>query len=588
MRHTRPFILGVLTAALVAAGCNGTQQTTATSTAEAAGNSKSTSQPQTNIAKPKAPQRTQIEEREAAASAVLHKRARALHDSVAHESMRSIQPAPIPIYVPAQSVDRENYAHFDENPIKRVAENPVSTFSIDVDTGAYSNVRRFLNQGQMPRHDAVRIEELINYFDYAYALPQEKSQPFGVSTEITETPWNSKTRLLQVGIQGWKPQGEIPPSNLVFLIDVSGSMGTPDKLPLLRSAMKLLVKQLGEQDRISIAVYAGAAGMVLEPTPGDQHAKISRAIDNLNAGGSTNGGAGIKLAYSLAQQGFIKGGVNRVILASDGDFNVGTVNFEALVELVSEQRKSNIALTTLGFGTGNYNDHLVEQLSNKGNGNYAYIDNLAEAQRVLVDNRATTLQTIAKDVKIQIEFNPASVSEYRLIGYENRALAREDFNNDQVDAGEIGAGHTVTALYEIALAGDGGERIDPLRYSAEKKRQSGAEKIYQASDQNELAFLRLRYKMPNADNSKLLEYPVTRNAIKPLNTASDNLRFAAAVAGFGQLLRGGDYTEAYNYDQVLQLARQARGTDEDGRRGEFLQLVQLAESLSTNPAQARR
>ena len=588
MRHTRPFILGVLTAALVAAGCNGTQQTTATSTAEAAGNSKSTSQPQTNIAKPKAPQRTQIEEREAAASAVLHKRARALHDSVAHESMRSIQPAPIPIYVPAQSVDRENYAHFDENPIKRVAENPVSTFSIDVDTGAYSNVSRFLNQGQMPRHDAVRIEELINYFDYAYALPQEKSQPFGVSTEITETPWNSKTRLLQVGIQGWKPQGEIPPSNLVFLIDVSGSMGTPDKLPLLRSAMKLLVKQLGEQDRISIAVYAGAAGMVLEPTPGDQHAKISRAIDNLNAGGSTNGGAGIKLAYSLAQQGFIKGGVNRVILASDGDFNVGTVNFEALVELVSEQRKSNIALTTLGFGTGNYNDHLVEQLSNKGNGNYAYIDNLAEAQRVLVDNRAATLQTIAKDVKIQIEFNPASVSEYRLIGYENRALAREDFNNDQVDAGEIGAGHTVTALYEIALAGDGGERIDPLRYSAEKKRQSGAEKIYQASDQNELAFLRLRYKMPNADNSKLLEYPVTRNAIKPLNTASDNLRFAAAVAGFGQLLRGGDYTEAYNYDQVLQLARQARGTDEDGRRGEFLQLVQLAESLSTNPAQARR
>jgi len=588
MRHTRPFILGVLTAALVAAGCNGTQQTTATSTAEAAGNSKSTSQPQTNIAKPKAPQRTQIEEREAAASAVLHKRARALHDSVAHESMRSIQPAPIPIYVPAQSVDRENYAHFDENPIKRVVENPVSTLSIDVNTGAYSNVRRFLNQGQMPRHDAVRIEELINYFDYAYALPQEKSQPFGVSTEITETPWNSKTRLLQVGIQGWKPQGEIPPSNLVFLIDVSGSMGTPDKLPLLRSAMKLLVKQLGEQDRISIAVYAGAAGMVLEPTPGDQHAKISRAIDNLNAGGSTNGGAGIKLAYSLAQQGFIKGGVNRVILASDGDFNVGTVNFEALVELVSEQRKSNIALTTLGFGTGNYNDHLVEQLSNKGNGNYAYIDNLAEAQRVLVDNRATTLQTIAKDVKIQIEFNPASVSEYRLIGYENRALAREDFNNDQVDAGEIGAGHTVTALYEIALAGDGGERIDPLRYSAEKKRQSGAEKIYQASDQNELAFLRLRYKMPNADNSKLLEYPVTRNAIKPLNTASDNLRFAAAVAGFGQLLRGGDYTEAYNYDQVLQLARQARGTDEDGRRGEFLQLVQLAESLSTNPAQARR
>ena len=474
---------------------------------------------------------------------------------------------------PRRPVDRENYAHFDDNPVKRAAEQPVSTFSVDVDTGAYANVRRFLNDGRLPRTDAVRTEELINYFDYKYAVPADRERPFGVATAVARTPWNDDTHLVQVGIQGWQPTGEPPPANLVFLIDVSGSMRSPDKLSLLKSAMKLLVKQLDAEDRVSIAVYAGAAGAVLEPTPGDRHAQITAAIDNLRAGGSTNGGAGIHLAYSMAQQAFIDDGINRVILASDGDFNVGTADFQTLVDLVAEKRASDVALTTLGFGTGNYNDRLVEQLSNKGNGNYAYIDNLSEARRVLVDNHAATLQTIAKDVKIQIEFNPASVAEYRLIGYENRQLAREDFNNDNVDAGEIGAGHTVTALYEIALVGSGGERMDPLRYGSGDTPAGG--------DTDELAFLRLRYKAPGGDTSRLIEQPIERDAIRPLAEAGDDLRFAAAVAGFGQLLRGGQYTGDFGHSEVLELARTARGTDADGRRGEFLQLVQLAQALDT-------
>lgn len=482
--------------------------------------------------------------------------------------------------IPSRPAQRETYAHFTDNPVKQVAEHPVSTFSIDVDTGAYSNVRRILNQGRLPRSDAVRTEELVNYFDYDYALPDDAGQPFGISTQMTSTPWNKHTHLLQIGIQGRKPQAEIRPSNLVFLIDVSGSMHSPDKLPLLQSALKLLTKQLGEKDRIGIVVYASAAGTVLPPTRGDKHATIMAAIDRLRAGGSTNGGAGIHQAYALAQQAFIKQGVNRVILASDGDFNVGTTNFNALIDLVVEKRQSGIALTTLGFGSGNYNERLIEQLSNKGDGNYAYIDNLSEARRVLVEKRAATLQTIAKDVKVQIEFNPAKVAEYRLIGYENRALARTDFNNDRVDAGDIGAGHTVTALYEIALVGSNGERMDTLRYAPPQ-----SAKINNA---NELAFLRLRYKMPGTKTSRLIEKPITRDAFVPLEQASNNLRFAAAVAGFGQLLRGGKYTKRYNYTQVLELARQARGADVDGRRGEFLQLVQLADALSTHTAQARR
>ncbi len=474
----------------------------------------------------------------------------------------------------SEPTDRENYAHQEENPVKRAAEQPVSTFSIDVDTGSYANIRRFLNQGKLPPRDAVRVEEMINYFDYAWAQPESRQPPFRVSTELAPTPWNPKTLLLAVGIKGYDvPKSQLPPANLVFLIDVSGSMDSPDKIGLLKPALKLLTRQLRAEDKVAIAVYAGAAGMVLEPTPGNQKGKIEAALDRLSAGGSTNGGAGIQLAYNLARDGLIKGGVNRVILATDGDFNVGTVNFEALKNLVETQRKSGIALTTLGFGTGNYNDRLMEQLADAGNGNYAYIDTLQEANKALVEQMSATLLTIAKDVKIQIEFNPALVEEYRLIGYENRVLRREDFSNDAVDAGDIGAGHTVTALYEIALKGSGGSLTEPLRYSppaAETAAERG----------NELAFLRLRYKQPDREVSELLEWPIRRDqAIKDAKEASEHFRFAAAVAGFGQLLRGGRHTSGFDYDAILALARSARGADPFGYRGEFLNLVSLAQSL---------
>jgi Ca-activated chloride channel family protein len=476
--------------------------------------------------------------------------------------------------LPSQPTDRENYAQIEDNPVKRAAEQPVSTFSIDVDTGSYANVRRFLNSGRLPPHDAVRVEELINYFDYDYPLPDGRQPPFRVSTELAPAPWNPKTLLLAVGIKGYDlPKTELPPANLVFLVDVSGSMQNPAKLDLLKPALKLLVRQLRPQDKVAIAVYAGAAGMVLEPTSGGQKAKIEAALDRLSAGGSTNGGAGIQLAYNLAREGFVKDGVNRVILATDGDFNVGTVNFQALKNLVETQRKSGIALTTLGFGAGNYNDRLMEQLADAGNGNHAYIDTLQEANKVLVEQMSATLLTIAKDVKIQIEFNPALVEEYRLIGYENRVLRREDFNNDAVDAGDIGAGHTVTALYEIALKGGGGSLTEPLRYGQPAVADSAARG-------DEIAFLRLRYKQPDGDASRLQEWPIRRDqAAKDWKGASERFRFAAAVASFGQLLRGGRYTASFGYDEVLALARGARGDDPFGYRGEFLTLVGLAKSL---------
>ncbi|MDG4594546.1 MAG: VWA domain-containing protein [Candidatus Contendobacter sp.] len=473
----------------------------------------------------------------------------------------------------SEPTDRERYAHPEENPVKRAAEQPVSTFSIDVDTGSYANVRRFLNAGRLPPRDAVRVEELINYFDYDYPPPDSRQPPFQVSTELAPTPWNPKTLLLAVGIKGYEvPKNRLPPANLVFLIDVSGSMNAPDKMDLLKPALKLLARQLRPEDKVAIAVYAGAAGLVLEPTPGNQKAKIEAALDRLSAGGSTNGGAGIQLAYNLAREGFVEGGVNRVILATDGDFNVGTVNFEALKNLVETQRKSGVALTTLGFGTGNYNDQLMEQLADAGNGNYAYIDTLREANKALVEQMSATLLTIAKDVKIQIEFNPAVVEEYRLIGYENRVLRREDFNNDAVDAGDIGAGHTVTALYEIALKGSGGNLTEPLRYGkpVETTEPRG----------DEIAFLRLRYKQPDGDVSQLLEWPIRRqSAVRDARETSERFRFAAAVAGFGQILRGGRYTGRFGYDDVLALARAARGPDPYGYRGEFLTLVGLAKSL---------
>ncbi len=475
------------------------------------------------------------------------------------------------------AVDRETYEKIDANPVQRVAENPVSTFSIDVDTGSYSNVRRMLNTGRLPPQDAVRVEELINYFDYAYAAPRDAATPFGVETELAPTPWNPKTLLLQIGIQGWKPQGARKPSNLVFLVDVSGSMQDEDKLPLVKSSLKLLSRELTAEDRISIVVYAGSTGVVLEPTRGNDTVAIQSALDRLEAGGSTNGGAGITLAYAMAERAFMKNGNNRVLLATDGDFNVGTVSFEALVDLVEEKRESGVALTTLGFGTGNYNDRLMERLADAGNGNHAYIDSLTEARRVLVSQRDATLRTIAKDVKIQVEFNPAIVAEYRLIGYENRMLKREDFNNDKIDAGEIGAGHTVTALYEIALKGGGGERVDPLRYGRETTVATGGE---------ELAFLRLRYKRPDDGMqaaSVLIEKPVLRGAIRmDAGEATPAFRLAAAVAAYGQMLRGGSYTGGFTWRDVVALAESARGVDEEAIG--FLQLVRLADGLSTRVA----
>ncbi len=478
--------------------------------------------------------------------------------------------------------DRETYAKVESNPVKLVAEQPVSTFSIDVDTGSYSNVRRFLNGGNLPPQDAVRVEELVNYFDYDDPLPRDRSQPFSLHTEIAPTPWNAKTRLLRVAIRGWQPTGPRPASNLVFLVDVSGSMEDPNKLPLVKSSLKLLTRQLGAQDRISLVVYAGASGVVLEPTPGNDSATIESALERLNAGGSTNGGEGIRLAYAMAQRAFIPGGNNRVLLATDGDFNVGTTGFEQLIDLVKEKRKGGVALTTLGFGGGNYNDRLMEQLADAGNGNHAYIDTLAEAQKALVDQRDATLTTIARDVKIQMEFNPAVVSEYRLIGYENRQLKREDFANDKVDAGEIGAGHRVTALYEIAMAGEGGERVEPLRYGSKAKVSVSSE---------ELGFLRLRYKRPQDGMdaaSLLIERPLLRRDVRDsLDGTSDAYRLSASVAAFGQLLRGGQYTGSFGYTQVERLARDARGRDSHGYAGEFLQMVKLAQGLSTGQARAQ-
>ncbi|MCZ6656632.1 MAG: VWA domain-containing protein [Gammaproteobacteria bacterium] len=472
-----------------------------------------------------------------------------------------------------EPLDRENYTSFEDNPVHLASEDPVSTFSIDVDTASYSNLRRLLNQGALPRHDAVRIEELVNYFSYAYPVSNDRQQPFTIYTEMGPSPWHADRHLLHIGIKGFSvPAQEIPAANLVFLIDVSGSMQSPDKLELLKTSMKLLTKQLDQDDSISIVVYAGAAGVVLEPTPGHQTAKITSAIDQLTAGGSTNGGAGIRLAYALAQQAFMDDGVNRVILATDGDFNVGTVNQEALKNLIEAKRKSGVALTVLGFGTGNYNDALMQELAQIGNGNAAYIDTINEARKVLVDEMSSTLLTIAKDVKIQVEFNPAIVHEYRLVGYETRHLDREDFNNDKVDAGDIGAGHTVTAIYEIALKGSSGALIDPLRY---------ADAVQPQTASSELAFLRLRYKAPNGSTSMLVEQPIESS---DMQTAMDNTsniyRFSAAVAAFGQLLRGGEYVDDLDYAGIVRLAQGAKGDDPFGYRGEFLNLVRTADALS--------
>jgi Ca-activated chloride channel family protein len=478
-----------------------------------------------------------------------------------------------------QPVNTERYEHNDDNPVHLATQQPVSTFSIDVDTGAYANVRRFLNAGQLPPQDAVRVEEMLNYFDYGYAPPQNRQTPFRVATELAPAPWNAEALLLRIAIKGYEvTAAERPAANLVFLIDVSGSMESPDKLPLLKNAFRLLTDQLTAKDRVSMVVYAGNSGVVLEPTAGDQKYKLREAIDRLEAGGSTNGAEGIERAYQLARNAFIDKGINRVVLATDGDFNVGTVSFEALVDKAEHERASGVALTTLGFGTGNINDHLLERLADAGNGNYSYVDSLSEARKVLVSELSSTLFTIAKDVKIQVEFNPTEVLEYRLIGYENRMLAREAFNNDKVDAGEIGAGHRVTALYEIVPVGHHG-RVDPLRYGDATPPSSASH--------GELAHLRLRYKLPDAQSSQLLEYPIETKAAVAQDKTSPDFRFAASVAGFGQLLRGGKYVEGFSYDAVERLAKSAMQEDAEGYRHEFVSLVKLARTLDPASAQQR-
>jgi Ca-activated chloride channel family protein len=504
---------------------------------------------------------------------------------VASEQMLIVRqrPASTGLVMPGRKMDnfrhaneplyRENYQHLENQHVNRVTSNPVSTFSIDVDTGAYSNMRRWLNQGQLPPEDAVRVEEFINYFEYDYPFPESNQAPFQVSTEIAPTPWNSNTRLVRIGIQGYKvPREALPASNLVFLLDVSGSMNSPDKLPLLKQAITMLVGQLDARDSISMVVYAGASGMVLPPTRGNMKAEILNALQQLQAGGSTNGAAGITLAYQLAQQNYIENGVNRVILATDGDFNVGLASTEELIDMIQRKRKAGIALTTLGFGSGNYNDHLLEQLADEGNGNYAYIDRLSEAKKVLAQEFSATLMTIANDVKIQIEFNPEKVSEYRLIGYENRMLNEEDFSNDKVDAGEIGAGHRVTAMYEISLTGSQGQRLADRRYQTEASPVPG-----NATFSNELAHLRIRYKLPNESVSKLIQSAVMDSGIN--TRGSESFNFAASVAAFGQKLRGGTYLENFSYTDIASLARESRGNDTHGYRSEFMQLVNLAETL---------
>ena len=475
---------------------------------------------------------------------------------------------------PGRAGDR--YDRLVENSFRAVKDHPLSTFSIDVDTASYANVRRFLlREGRMPPPDAVRIEELVNYFDYDYAGPED-DVPFAAHIEVAGCPWKAGHRLVRVGLKGREIENEQrPAANLVFLLDVSGSMDSPDKLPLLKEGMKLLAGQVREDDRVAIAVYASAEGLALPSTPGSEREKIIAALDQLQAGGSTAGGAGIELAYRVAQENFIEGGVNRVLLCTDGDFNVGTSSTGDLVRMVEERAKKGVFLSVLGFGRGNLNDAMMENISNKGNGNYAYIDGITEARKVLVEQAGGTLVTIAKDVKIQIEFNPARVAAFRLIGYENRILAAEDFNDDKKDAGEIGAGHTVTALYEVVPAGAEVDvpSVDPLKY------QTPARESDDESVRKEALTLKLRYKAPDGDTSKLLEFPVVDSG-NSFGKASPDCQFAAAVASFGMLLRGSEHQGDATYDAVLEIATAAKGADVHGYRAELLEMVRRAKALT--------
>jgi Ca-activated chloride channel family protein len=465
----------------------------------------------------------------------------------------------------------ERYAEITENPFLDVSRAPLSTFSIDVDTASYANVRRYLNDGQLPPKDAVRIEELVNYFEYDYLQPIGDA-PFSVNTEVADASWNRKHKIVSIGLQGKKVAlDDVPPSNLVFLLDVSGSMNAPDKLPLLKDSLRILVNQLTAKDRVAIVVYAGGSGLVLDST--NNRGEILSALNNLEAGGSTNGGQGIQLAYKVALNNFIQGGNNRVILATDGDFNVGLQSDDALVNLIEAKRKTGIFLSVLGFGTGNTNDSMMEKLADKGNGNYSYIDSREEARKALGEQVAGTLYTIAKDVKIQVEFNPAKVAGYRLIGYENRLLANKDFNDDTKDAGEIGAGHSVTALYEIVPAGQAIENDGiELKYSPVAPSESNFN--------DELLTVKLRYKEPDGRESKLLTQGLLDRG-NSIENASDNLKFASAVAEFGMLLRGSRYKGSANFGNVSSLAQNSLGSDLKSYRSDFLDLVRKGSRLKS-------
>ncbi|MBI4248293.1 MAG: VWA domain-containing protein [Elusimicrobia bacterium] len=482
--------------------------------------------------------------------------------------------APAPAGAYAQDFNTESYRYLEENKFRTAAGFPLSTFSIDVDAASYANARRFLNSDQLPPKDAVRIEEFINYFRYDYPEPAGE-HPFSITTDIASCPWKPEHKLVRIGLKGRStPQRQLPPNNLVFLVDSSGSMQSAEKLPLLKKAFRLLVEELRPQDRVAIVAYAGSAGLVLPSTPGDRMEKILEALEQLEAGGSTAGGQGIELAYETARQNLLKDGNNRVILATDGDFNVGVTSEGELVRMIEQKREHGIYLTVLGFGRGNYKDSTMEMLADKGNGNYAYIDGLLEAQKVLVQEMGGTLLTIAKDVKIQVEFNPVRVQAYRLVGYENRLLQAEDFNNDKKDAGELGSGHTVTALYEIIPPGVKADLpgVDPLKY------QKPADSVA-VSESNDLLTVKFRYKNPQESESRLMVATVA-DAVRGWKEAPEDFRFSAAAAGFGMLLRDSEYKGGITYQDVLKMARGAKGADAEGYRAEFVRLVEKAALLS--------
>ena len=485
---------------------------------------------------------------------------------------RMIAPQVLPAPVAANTAQ---YQQFADTPWQRVAQAPVSTFSADVDTGSYANVRRFINRGQLPPRDAVRVEELVNYFGYDYSLPApEHAHPFAVHTQVLASPWNAERNVVRIGIQGKDvAKTSLPPANLVFLVDVSGSMGPQDRLPLVKSSLKLLVTQLRAKDRVSLVSYANGTKLVLPPTAGNQRDTIYAAIDTLVASGGTYGEAGIRMAYAQARQSYIKDGINRVLLATDGDLNIGVTDRNELKALVEGERKQGVSLTTLGVGDSNYNEALMKTLADVGDGSYHYLDSLQEAHKVLVNQFTSNLAPIAQDLKIQVEFNPARVQEYRLLGYELRALTREQFNDDKVDAGDIGAGHSVTAMYEIVPTGSRGN-VDPLRY------QTPAAGALTGNSSTELAWVKLRYKDPGQTVSKLIEQPIAKPSRMPsLDSADTDARFALAVAAWGQWLRGNTLIGDYSMDKVLTLARNARGSDTYGHRAEFVRLVELSATL---------